>query len=228
MNRNRQTVTIPILISTPNAKNADGWANFLTNDQVAKHGGFVHSVTAMEAKTWLRKDCTAAEFSICIAANKLLYAHENADEFTLMQAHDQLRVLVPDLASIEELSRTFKSKDGSEVSIKSQSQKWNATRWNYSRLVSQMFEKAQLVMWHSESNWRFLPALYCPDRNTASVVATLTKHLRICPKCDAIFIPAADNVDYCSPAHREAHRVARSRWRKQQAIKGNLQRKQQR
>lgn len=41
-----------------------------------------------------------------------------------------------------------------------------------------------------------------------------TRGLRICPYDGEQFFQDRPNQEYCTPAHREAHRVKRARWRK--------------
>jgi len=100
---------------------------------------------------------------------------------------------------------------------KAERQKWRATHWNYSDLLTQMLRQSRFVMWYSEEKYgRFLPALYCLDRRTAVFAMRLAEPIRVCQKCETPFIPIAGNVDYCCIEHREAYRVARFRWRAKQ------------
>ena len=75
---------------------------------------------------------------------------------------------------------------------------------------------SQLVLWWT--GVRFTPAIWCYDMKTAFYVrALLGKGLRICPHCSEPFPQKRPDQNYCSVAHREAHRVAR--WRLQQKQK---------
>jgi hypothetical protein len=77
---------------------------------------------------------------------------------------------------------------------------------------------AQVVLWWAGGEFR--PAIYCTDIKTAFyihqffIAPTGGIGYRICPHCGEQFLQDRANQDYCCPAHREAHRVAR--WRVQQ------------
>jgi hypothetical protein len=80
--------------------------------------------------------------------------------------------------------------------------------------VSEALASVRLVLWWSGSQFR--PALYCPDLNSALYTFVLMKTVAgqswgVCPFCGLLFVKSRRNQDYCSIAHREAHRVAR--WR---------------
>jgi hypothetical protein len=86
--------------------------------------------------------------------------------------------------------------------------------WQVTRTL---LERVRLVLWWDGE--RFLPALYCEDRTTAIYSRVLLKATRgqglaTCLKCGEWFVQDRANQDYCSIAHREAHRVAR--WRSHQ------------
>jgi hypothetical protein len=74
---------------------------------------------------------------------------------------------------------------------------------------------AQIVLWWAEE--RFIPAIFCVDMKTALYLHTFfiapigELGFRICPHCHNQFFQDRPNQDYCCPAHREAHRVARFR-----------------
>jgi hypothetical protein len=74
---------------------------------------------------------------------------------------------------------------------------------------------ADIALWWWKGAFR--PAIYCKNIETALYVHTFfiapTGEIgfRICPYCTEQFFQDRPNQDYCRPAHREAHRVAR--WR---------------
>ncbi len=79
---------------------------------------------------------------------------------------------------------------------------------------------ARLVLWWNKE--RFLPAIWCPNLKTAFYARALldivgTKSFRLCAFCADWFRQKRTDQDYCSVAHREAHRVAR--WRANQKLK---------
>ena len=97
-------------------------------------------------------------------------------------------------------------------------------RWLLSYEVSEMLNpSSRLVLWWTGE--RFTPAIWCDDIRTAFYVRALLSAaggvgLRICPHCTDVFFQGRQDQDYCSVAHREAHRVARWRATKQARQKG--------
>ena len=94
-------------------------------------------------------------------------------------------------------------------------------RWLLSEEISEMLSaSSRLVLWWTGK--RFTPAIWCEDVKTAFYVRALLdvvggKGLRICPHCSEVFFQQRPDQNYCSVAHREAHRVAR--WRVKQLSK---------
>jgi len=79
----------------------------------------------------------------------------------------------------------------------------------------------QLILWRSGK--RLTPAVYCPDLETAAYATALFGgRWKVCPyyACLKWFVPKKVKQDYCCPAHREAHRVARWRKRHKEGSKG--------
>jgi len=104
---------------------------------------------------------------------------------------------------------------------------WSGAEWLYSRLMNNLIQNARLVLWRREKAL-LMPGLYCPDLKTAAFVMTVMDHIRVCPKCNEMFIPSAGNVEYCKPEHGVAYRTARSRWNKKQREAEKQQRKKPR
>jgi hypothetical protein len=76
----------------------------------------------------------------------------------------------------------------------------------------------QLILWHSGT--RLIPALYCHDLETAAYATALFgRAWRVCPysACWKWFVPRRATQEFCCPAHREAHRVAR--WRERHKVR---------
>ncbi|MFZ3214201.1 MAG: hypothetical protein WA188_22065 [Terriglobales bacterium] len=94
-------------------------------------------------------------------------------------------------------------------------------RWLLSYEVSEMLTSScRLVLWWTGE--RFTPAIWCDDIKTAFYVRALLSvvggvGLRICPHCGDVFFQERRDQNYCSIAHREAHRAAR--WRAAQLSK---------
>jgi hypothetical protein len=91
----------------------------------------------------------------------------------------------------------------------------NDAHWLISEELSEIISaSSHLVLWWNGK--RFTPAIWCDNVKTAFYVRALLdvvggKGLRICPHCSEIFFQKRPDQNYCSVAHREAHRVAR--WR---------------
>jgi uncharacterized C2H2 Zn-finger protein len=102
---------------------------------------------------------------------------------------------------------------------KGQAEEQNAQR-HLSRRLSEELGNVKLVLWWTGE--LFTPGLYSPDEGSALYVRALlglgsaTKTFMVCPHCGTLFIQERTDQQYCTVAHREAHRV--SRWRAQKKI----------
>jgi hypothetical protein len=94
-------------------------------------------------------------------------------------------------------------------------------RWLLSNEVSSAIGAARLVLWWT--GHAFKAAIWCPERKTAFYACALFGMLHICPHCSQPFLPKRPDQDYCSVAHREAHRVAR--WRAGKNLKHKIERR---
>ena len=80
--------------------------------------------------------------------------------------------------------------------------------------MSQALDSARFVLWWSGKQFR--PALYCPELKAAVYTFLLMSIVAgrgwgVCPHCGEFFVQKRPDQNYCTIAHREAHRVAR--WR---------------
>jgi hypothetical protein len=93
--------------------------------------------------------------------------------------------------------------------------------YEVSEAACSMFQ-TQIVLWWFEGAFR--PAIYCPDAKTALYIHTFFLApvcglgFRICPYDGEQFFQDRPNQEYCCPAHREAHRVARFRDAKKRKV----------
>jgi hypothetical protein len=110
----------------------------------------------------------------------------------------------------------------------------SSARSQISQLVTRQLETARLVLWWSPEIKQFRPAVYCRDITSAAYMKLFMKlgfpknslaSIRVCPHCGNMFCPPRTNIDYCCPAHREAHRVARWRARKREEEKKKKKRR---
>lgn len=100
--------------------------------------------------------------------------------------------------------------------------------WLLSYELSTALWDARFVLWWT--NGAFRPAVWCPDMRTAFYARALLdvvggKGIRICPHCGDLFIQDRPDQNYCSVAHREAHRVARWRLQQKQKTTGKKEKK---
>jgi hypothetical protein len=79
----------------------------------------------------------------------------------------------------------------------------------------------RLVFWRRERG-EIAPAIYCDSLKMAYYVHTLIVSRdsvigwRFCPRCHDLFLQSRVDQQYCSNAHGDAHRMARTRWVRKQ------------
>ena len=212
-----QAVTIPILIDADTKEATDRKTFWPISETEAetKESLFVREFTKQDADEWIRS-CSPKDFAIFLGLSHIKLGFDTEDEYTLMLGYEKLRPFVKGLILPEDRKIELAK---SRISIGGGTgYKWWATIFNYSGLLTKMLEKTRLVMWYSlETYNKFLPAIHCPDKKTAVFAMRLVGPLRVCPKCDAPFVPAASNVVFCCIQHREAYRVDRFRWNEKRA-----------
>ena len=128
---------------------------------------FVRVVTEQDVKKWLRSDLSPKEADVFLGLSYIKSGFDGHDEYTLMRGYEKLRPLVKGLVPPEEWEIELPTKNGSKISIRSGGgQKWNATHYNYSRLLTQMLKNTRFVMWCSLKKYhRFPPALFCRQKD---------------------------------------------------------------
>lgn len=216
-----QTVTnlLPILVAAESVKAADGWGYFFPPERSSDESWFVRVVKSSDLTAARLKAIFGPDENLFVGAMGLKQAYEAQDDLALRRASEKVRPYIRGYAPPEDSALSFMAKEGRKITFTFKA-KWNNTRWNYCGLMADMFKNARFVIWYPEKQERFVPGLYCPDWKTAAFAEIFLGRIRVCPKCSTIFIPETDNVDYCSPKCREAHRVARWRDRKEQEKKG--------
>ena len=130
------------------------------------------------------------------------------------------RILGETFASFSGLSpeETIKYMDGVRSGPKASASLQRLFSYEVSQAVGSLLHNAQIVLWWMEGAFR--PAIYCPDIKTALYIHTFFLApvggvgFRICPYDGEQFFQDRPNQEYCCPAHREAHRVARFRDKK--------------
>jgi hypothetical protein len=97
--------------------------------------------------------------------------------------------------------------------------------------LNRELQGVRLVLAFVEGRSTPVPAIYCPRRVQGLYVRMFfrlggTRGLGVCPHCGEGFEMRRPDQQYCSIAHREAHRVAR--WRAAGKEKGTRSKKQKR
>lgn len=227
-----QPVTnIPVLIPCEDGKTTDGKAWFdLDEDHLFAH---LHGrddslrplriVRADELKN-LRTSLSSGEARFLADCLALKHAHNSKDQLALQGPYERL---FPFLVG-KELWEWAGKVDADSGFPADEQRRMQETfgrvldrqdrSWTIPILlpiVGHALRDVRLVLWWFQNV--FTPAIFCPDLKTAIFVKGLLGEIRCCPRCEKLFVPRNSNVDYCSPAHRDAHRVAR--WRAQRETK---------
>jgi hypothetical protein len=228
MSRNHyETVTskesFAVLIHALPPQQADGKATFMGG------GGStidVRAVSLDELKTAARNmnKVEGEQFSALLALRGALEAR---DALALAKAKDrleraqQLDKRYQDLAkrlekSVRRLDKLVAPLLKQFPELRRDTEIEKSPSWLLSSEVSRMVGlSSQIALWEVRGDFR--PAIYCSDLKAALYIHTFfiapTGGLgfRICPYDGEQFFQDRPNQDYCCPAHREAHRVAR--WR---------------
>jgi len=202
------TSSLAILVDADTLEEADGWGTCFPAPSRTKFMA-VRVVKNTDIEGRLQKIFPREELPLVVGAAELKRAYHKKDEFAFRQAFEKVRPWVPSFGGLGRWSL--------ESLGPSSGDKWAAgVRWIYSSLMSNVLQNARLIMWCSDRERRFWPALYCPNWRIAAFVLEFIGRIRVCPKCTTIFIPSTDNQEYCKPAHGVSYRTAQSRWRAKQ------------
>lgn len=219
---------LPILIplTQSEAHKAEGWATFLSDERLAwvrrKTGQDrvpVRSLRDRDLSTktmeQLRSKGGAHRVTGLITLARAIEAQDSLAQEKAAERDPTLKVLI----------RRVRTAARQDLELPQR---------RLSQLLSEFLESVQLVLWWTGK--QFLPALYCAGGlEGALLVHTLfsivgwRKGLGVCPYCGSMFRKQRADQDYCSVAHREAHRVAR--WRgakKRTASKSRKERRKRR
>jgi hypothetical protein len=183
------------------------------------------------------KGAIAAHFDALLAMRGAL---ESRDELALSSAKDRLerayglweaerplrplpeeeesrRQLGEALASVVGMSATesLKHFEGLGPGPQAKADIHRLLSYEVSSWLGRLQTPPNIVLWWMNGSFR--PAIYCGDTKTALYVHTFFiapvggLGFRICPYDGKQFFQGRPNQEYCCPAHREAHRVARFR-----------------
>lgn len=205
-----QPVTeVPLIVPCKDGEPHDGHANFNHNEIAMK----IRIVKDDELKD-LKKALSPSEANFLADCLALKHAYNAKDPVALERPYNRLWPhLVSGIPGLD---------DSAAVLTKIFSSTPNWVPVCLPQLVSNKLCDVRLVLWwfgfdkeEMFERGKFTPAFFCPDLKTALFFKGLLGQIRICPRCEKVFVPRKGNIDYCSPAHRDAHRVARWRAQKQ-------------
>lgn len=210
---------MPILVVAERRERPEGFARFLP-EKVTRFG-----VESIPLKVVVDEDIKLKQIfrnpkdvDFLHGVIRLKDAHKTKDQLVLRDAYYKLwPYIVSD-------PKTPDAKERRKAFAEIYSQSASSERW-YPQIVSKVTDGARIVLWFSEKNKTFLPGIFCPDWKTAVFVHSVFGRIRSCPKCNTLFIPPKRDMLYCSPAHREAHRVARWRALKKGRTHGSSKKK---
>jgi hypothetical protein len=210
-NKPSRALLLPILVPAKPGEPSDGIANFLLEITRIEGGGIRWSPGGpvrlfrkkdVPAGDAVRKVLSPRDVDLLIGADHLRKAHDDEDELLAERAYERLWPFIEN--SVE---RAFKDV---MVPVYASNRKWAENK--FPQVVTKAVDDARIVMWFSPKIAQFTPAIYCPTIKVAIFIHMFLGGLRVCPYCSSVFIPLKKNVDYCSPAHRDAHRM--QRWRR--------------
>lgn len=232
MNRDRhETVTGFALLLPASASEAVGEATFLPPESDSPK--YVRAVTVEQIRATAKKlrGAEAAHFDALLSLRDAL---DSGDQLALVRALERLESAYLLLHAESRILKHFARQKGLSVeeAIKSLYPWRTGTRaagnprrvlsCEVSQTVGSLLENAQIVLWWFDGAFR--PAIYCPNLKAALYIHTFFLApvgglgFRICPYDGEQFFQDRPNQEYCLPAHREAHRVARFRDNKKRKI----------
>lgn len=170
----------------------------------------------------------------------LLKGLQMKDQLATTQARERLIeaialrdgvVVIPDMLRATSGMRGLKAEEAEKIALELStldSRSSADVKWLLSTYFSRALDSVRLVLWWSGTQFR--PALYCPDLKSALYTFVLMKVVAgrgwgVCPFCGLFFVQTRSDQNYCSVAHREAHRVAR--WRATKVLKSKHKKKGQ-
>lgn len=203
----------------------DGLANFDAQHSFRK----LLLATTADLYANIKRCLNSHELLVFRACLELKQAHEKKDQLALQRAYEDLWPVIsgknlwpssvmagivggPLNDEIVPLDQTEIKKTFSAIAKEASSdQRWH--QHYLPPLVTKEMDNARFVLWWSHKHREFMPAVYCPTLKAAVFYLGFIGEIRSCARCRKLFVPKNSNVDYCSPAHGDAHRVAR--WRAQ-------------
>lgn len=174
---------------------------------------FVREVRQEDIAAWLTGRAAKGAPKRITQAQELKRALGRMDDSVIRGVLEKVRSAVPDYIEIPKWVLEIDTKKRT-ATRRDLGVNWGATAVaNYGNLIADKFKNVRLVMWYSERSARVLPALYCPDWETAALVFALVggyQGIQVCTfrNCDKVFSPEPGQL-YCCDRHGNAERQAR-------------------
>ena len=231
--------TIPIIIPCEKGKTPDGRANFADTfvDEENPSGRNTRRVIFWSVRIVkdddlknLRRSLSASEALFLADCLVLKKAYNSKDRLALQRPYERLFPFLVgkehwDKNKFDEIPEKRRLAEIFALTMVDQGRQGIVNC--LPKLVSKALDDVRLVLWWFQKGGEVLtPAIFCPDLKTAIFVKGLLEEIRCCPRCEKLFIPKNSKVEYCSPAHRDAHRMAR--WRQQKETKRATKKKKRR
>ncbi len=198
---------LPVLVIAREGDPFSGLANFYSG--ATRGTQKVRSITKKDLKREI-SILDHGDRAFLLAILELKKAYEIRDQFDLRRSWEKALPLLPspwpgsraDEIEQREFFATFFS----------QTPDW--AKFAVAQSSTKALEDARFVLWFSDKEQRFSPAVYCPNLKTAVFLKAFLGEIHVCPHCSKPFIPSHKGSDYCSPEHRERYRLIRWRARK--------------
>jgi hypothetical protein len=132
-------------------------------------------------------------------------------DYSLLQLQETFRTLLADVSGTPLADATSKQAIENPKKV--------ADRWLLP-LFNQEIRSARLVMWWSPRKLSLVPAVFCPDRETALFVDLLFSGVTACLGCGKLFTPHRPNQLYHDFLCANRHRKRRERRRASPTVRG--------
>jgi hypothetical protein len=191
---------LPVLIRSSEHTSLDGAGTVFGEDTEITGLHVVSKEEALSGKGW--KTLGTKQRQLVSGVALLQRALRDKDWMAFQTALDLVQTRVP------------RVHDGHIRGIRG-SKKWTLARWAYSGLMSNLLQKARVIIWCSpqDKDNRLRPGLFCPDWEVATYAFAGMDYQRICKKfgCGERFIPGPKSHEYCCVKCQNAD--AQARWR---------------
>jgi hypothetical protein len=191
-------VILPVLVESENPKKHDGWWGF--HRHRGERTSAVRIVSPREIVRKQREILRGPERRLYLGLQGMVRAFrdEKRDGFNLEDAFNLLRPSIPSIPD------TTDRIDWSGPKI------WGGAAWEYSTVMSTVLRNVRPIVWYrADARTPFSPGLLCPDLRTAAFALHFTGDVRICPKCERLFVPKREDHVFHESACRTGYFLGR-------------------